>query len=89
MNAQHIITNQTDKVFYMVFVEGGGAPTVKHDSEHEAEKEAARLANKLNRPAFILEATQVMAPEVRVINRQLRRPAPVRPTARPSFPRGF
>ena len=87
MQAQHIITNQTDKVFYMVFLEGGNAPTVRHPSLADAEEEAARLTNKFARPAFVLEAVTVMTPEVRAIKRVLRKPIPVCPRP-PSLMRG-
>lgn len=42
--------------FYMVYVEGSGSPTVKHGTAREATEEAARLAVKTGRRAYILNA---------------------------------
>ena len=36
-----------EKQFFMVYAEGQGAPTYKHENEQAASKEAERLAEKL------------------------------------------
>ena len=38
---------------YLVFVEGGNAPTRHHYSQQRAENEGARLYEKLKRPVYI------------------------------------
>ncbi len=40
--------------FYMVYVEGNDAPAYKHFSLTDAETEAKRLAELLNKKAYIL-----------------------------------
>lgn len=42
--------------FYMIYLEGGGAPTYQHDNRESAKAEAKRLAKLHGRPAYILEA---------------------------------
>ena len=44
--------------FYMVYVEGGNNPTYKHESHSLALEEAKRLTQRLNKPAYVLEAVQ-------------------------------
>jgi hypothetical protein len=44
------------KEFYMVYVEGQGAPTYKHDTLESAITESRRLAKHLDRKAFVLRA---------------------------------
>ncbi|MDR3272776.1 MAG: hypothetical protein LBT29_04785, partial [Flavobacteriaceae bacterium] len=45
-----------NEFFYMVYVEGEGATTYKHESKEKAEKEAKRLSEKLGKEAYILES---------------------------------
>ena len=40
--------------FYMIFVEGGNAPAVKHSNYNLAEIEAKRLAEVTGKKAYIL-----------------------------------
>lgn len=49
--------------FFMVYVEGESTPTLKHTSKESAEKEAQRLANKLSKKAFVLEADSMATPD--------------------------
>lgn len=42
------------KIFFMIYLEDGGAPTYKHESLASAEQEARRLAKKTGRKAYIL-----------------------------------
>lgn len=49
--------------FFMVYVEGENTPTFKHTSKENAEKEAQRLANKLSKKAFVLEADSMATPD--------------------------
>ena len=43
------------KKFWMIFVEGGQTPAVKHDDIGKAMVEAERLATMERRPAHVLE----------------------------------
>lgn len=52
-----------DNKFFMVYVEGGSTPTVKHTSKESAEMEAQRIANTFGKKAFILEAYSIAIPE--------------------------
>ena len=52
--------------FYMVFVEGENIPTYKHENQEKAEKEAARLANKLGKKAFVLQSISSAKPDIKV-----------------------
>ncbi|MBO4550860.1 MAG: hypothetical protein J5733_09030 [Bacteroidaceae bacterium] len=45
-----------DETFFMLYVEGGGAPTYKHLNYPTALAEAKRLAAKTEQPVYILEA---------------------------------
>lgn len=47
----------------MVYAEGQGSPTYKHNDEPTATKEAERLAEKLGVPATVLRAVKVVAPK--------------------------
>ena len=40
--------------FFMVFLEGQGAPTYQHDNLLGAEQEAKRLSKKYGKKAFVL-----------------------------------
>lgn len=48
------------KTFYMIYVEGGSTPTVKHDNPVDAQKEAERLAIKTKKKTYILKAEQLV-----------------------------
>ena len=50
--------------FYMIYVEGKGAPTIKHEDLDEARKEAERLAEKEGKPTYLLTATHACLPPV-------------------------
>lgn len=52
-----------DQVFYMLHVEGGAAPTVKHATIGDARKEAERLVKKENKPVYLLKASDVCLPD--------------------------
>ena len=45
-----------EKQFFMVYAEGQGAPTYKHENEQAASKEAERLAEKLGVNTTVLQA---------------------------------
>jgi hypothetical protein len=44
----------------MIYVDGESSPTFKHDSREDAEKEAKRLSEKLDKEAYILESVSVL-----------------------------
>ena len=44
--------------FWMVFVDGGNSPSAKHFSKEEAIEEAARLAIKTSKQAYVLECIE-------------------------------
>ena len=50
------------KQFFMVYAEGQGAPTYKHENEHAASKEAERLAEKLGVNTTVLQAVKTVTP---------------------------
>lgn len=52
-----------DQEFYMLHVEGGAAPTVKHATVEDARKEAERLVKKENKPVYLLRASDVCLPD--------------------------
>ena len=68
--------------FWMVWVEGNGSPTKKHENRELADSEAVRLAKLTKKKAFILEAIdgykivsdseQVVTPDVLDENKRLR-----------------
>jgi len=51
------------KDFYMIYAEGQGAPTCKHEEETKAVKEAERLAEKLGVETTILRAVMTVTPK--------------------------
>ena len=55
-----------DNEFYMVFVEGENTPRNKHENQEKAEKEAASLANKLGKKAFVLQSVSFAKPDIEV-----------------------
>jgi hypothetical protein len=52
-----------DQEFYMLHVEGGAAPTVKHATIGDARKEAERLVKKEGKPVYLLKASDVCLPD--------------------------
>lgn len=52
-----------EKQFFMVYAEGQGAPTYKHENEQAASKEAERLAEKLGVNTTVLQAVKMVAPK--------------------------
>lgn len=51
------------KEFFMNYAEGQGAPTVKYEDKEVAEKEAARLAEKLGVEVTTLQAVTAAEPK--------------------------
>ena len=51
------------KEFFMNYAEGKGAPTVKYEDKKVAEKEAARLAEKLGVEVTTLQAVTAAEPK--------------------------
>lgn len=45
-----------EKQFFMIYMEGGGAPTFKHGTEVEANNEAKRLTERFGRKTYVLSA---------------------------------
>lgn len=45
--------------FWMLYAEGGNAPTAEHQTYESAKAEAERLAEKLGRKIYVLEAVSV------------------------------
>ncbi len=52
-----------DKNVFMVYADGQGSPTYKHDDEATATKEAERLAEKLGVQTTVLKAVKVVPPK--------------------------
>lgn len=52
-----------EKQFFMVYAEGKGAPTYKHENEQTANKEAERLAEKLGVNTTVLQAVKTVSPK--------------------------
>lgn len=52
-----------EKQFFMVYAEGQGEPTYKHENEQAASKEAERLAEKLGVNTTVLQAVKMVAPK--------------------------
>lgn len=52
-----------EKQFFMVYAEGQGAPTYKHENEQTASKEAERLAEKLGVNTTVLQAVKTVSPK--------------------------
>lgn len=51
------------EVFFMVYAEGQGAPTFKHENEVTATTEAERLAEKLGVETTVLQAVKSVTPK--------------------------
>ena len=48
------------KTFYMIYVEGGSTPAVKHNNPIDAQQEAERLAIRTKKKTYILKAEQLV-----------------------------
>ena len=48
------------KTFYMIYVEGGNAPAIKHNDNIDALREAERLAIKTQKKTYVLKAEQLV-----------------------------
>lgn len=51
------------EVFFMVYAEGQGAPTFKHEDESKATTEAERLAEKLGVETTVMQAVKTVTPK--------------------------
>lgn len=51
------------EVFFMVYAEGQGAPTFKHEDENKATTEAERLAEKLGVETTVMQAVKTVTPK--------------------------
>ena len=49
-----------EKVFWMIYVEGGRAPERKHETRESAVVEAKRLARVTGKKVYILESMEYM-----------------------------
>ena len=45
-----------NNTFFMVYLEGGGAPTYQHTSMESAQLEAQRLSEQFGKPTYVLMA---------------------------------
>lgn len=52
-----------ERQFFMVYADGQGAPTYKHENEQAASREAERLAEKLGVNTTVLQAVKTVAPK--------------------------
>ena len=53
-----------EPTFFMIYLEGGGSPTYRHETIESAEAEAKRLSQKFGRPAYILLCYKVIEAEM-------------------------
>jgi hypothetical protein len=49
----------TEKPFYMVFVEGGNTPQVKHEEYNDAFLEMVRLSKKENKKSYVVKVVSM------------------------------
>ncbi len=49
----------TENPFYMVIVDGGNAPTKKHDKYNDAFLEMVRLSKKENKKCFVVKVVSM------------------------------
>lgn len=54
--------------FFMIFVEGGGAPTIRHESAEAVASEAERLAKLTDKNVFVLMAVSKCKADENPIN---------------------
>jgi hypothetical protein len=62
-----IVTDEDPNKFWMIYLDGGGAPTAKHPTLSSATHEAHRLAKETGRQAFILELAGVAIPKEEIV----------------------
>lgn len=60
-----------EEVFYMVYMEGEGAPTYKHTTKESAIKEAERLSLLFGKKTYVLKAGLCIEPAPKTIKTQL------------------
>lgn len=60
--------------FYMVYMEGEGAPTYKHDTKESAVKEAERLSLLFGKKTYVLRAGISIEPAPKTITKELSTP---------------
>lgn len=60
-------------VFWMVWLDGKSGPSIQHDNVVDAIREAARLSEKHNLKAYVLEAIGVSLPRVEVEFQELKK----------------
>jgi hypothetical protein len=68
-------TIMKDSIFYMNWMDNGGAPTHPFVDRADAEKEAARLAHAHQRPVYTLQAVVCTEPQVNVTKTELKEKA--------------
>ena len=62
------------QIFYMVYMEGEGAPTYKHDTKESAKKEAERLSLLFGKRTYVLKAEFSIEPAPKTITTILVQP---------------
>ena len=63
-----------NEVFYMVYMEGEGAPTYKHTTKESAIKEAERLSLLFGKKTYVLKAGLSIEPAPKTITKELLTP---------------
>ncbi len=59
MKYEGTIQGFTEKPFYMVIVEGGNTPQVKHQEYNDAFLEMVRLSKKENKKTFVVKVVSM------------------------------
>ena len=62
---------QKTNEFWMCYVQGGSTPAFKHESDIEAENEAKRLAEVIQKRYYVFKAVQAFEPAPKVIEIEL------------------
>lgn len=57
--------------FYMVYMEGEGSPTYKHQTFESAKKEAERLSLLFGKKTYVLQAGVSIEPAPKTITKEL------------------
>ena len=60
-----------EQIFYMVYMEGEGAPTHKHETKEAATKEAERLSILFEKKTYVLIAVKSIEPAPKTISKEL------------------
>jgi hypothetical protein len=60
-----------EQIFYMVYMEGAGAPTHKHSNVESAEKEAERLTTIHGKKTYVLRAGICIEPAPKTVKKHL------------------